>query len=488
MEMFSDEKYIAGMIIAKAMNSVWKKPNSEPENNRDFVSSKHITEFRFCLICDFIFINFSKILTMFEFDKNFEMELSSSVIKRRTNKFVLLWKIPGDEISGAISSSPLLYNNLVVFGCGDHYLYALDVNSGKPSWKFRASQIFVDAKPVEGDGLICMGSYDGNVYAVDAKTGKEAWRFKTGDSIYGSCLAAKGKVYFGSKDSYVYAVDAKNGKEIWRFKTGADVGSAPTLYKMMLYVGSFDGNLYVLRPETGEEIWRFRTGGNIVNPLPYFAEDDVLYIGCTDGNVYAIDIGERKEIWRFRTGGWILASPRPVGDFIYFVSSDGNIYCVDKDGKQVWRFRTDAYMDGSPVVLVENGVLYYGSSNGNLYTLDAKTGREIWRFKTDGEIISSPLMHEGRLYFGSMDCHFYCIGLDGREVWRFKTSSSARWKVPPASEWFEFEVEIKEEPEETKREYGKGVNVSESEFIESEYSFKSEYAFKSEYHTKSEYR
>jgi hypothetical protein len=33
----------------------------------------------------------------------------------------------------------------------------------------------------------------------------------------------------------------------------------------------------------------------------------------------------------------------------------------------------------------------------------------------------------------------------GKEMWRFKTSSSIRGRVPPASEWFEFEVEVKED-------------------------------------------
>jgi outer membrane protein assembly factor BamB len=97
-------------------------------------------------------------------------------------------------------------------------------------------------------------------------------------------------------------------------------------------------------------------------------------------------------------------------------------------------------------------------------------------------------MHEGKLYFGSFDCHFYCIDLKGKEVWRFKTSSGVKWKVPPESEWFEFEVDIKESDDALKTEYGKGVNVAQEEFIESEYSLKSEYQTKSEYKTESEYR
>jgi hypothetical protein len=125
-----------------------------------------------------------------------------------------------------------------------------------------------------------------------------------------------------------------------------------------------------------------------------------------------------------------------------------------------------------------------------LFALDLRTGREVWRFKTEGEIISSPAIKGNKIYFGSWDCNFYCIdSATAKEIWRFHTSSSIKARTPPASEWFEFEVEIsKEEVEEIKKEYGKGVNVSETEAIESDYAIKSEYQFKSEYHTKSEYR
>lgn len=422
------------------------------------------------------------------FDRNFELELGQSSVNKKSDKLMIFWKLEGKKVVGGIASSPMKYKNLVIFGCGDHYVYALDMNTGKDVWKFKASQIFVDMRPFESDGLVYVGSFDGNIYALDVETGEEVWRFKTGGKIYGSCVVENGKAYFGSADSFVYAVDARTGKEIWRFRTGAEVGSAPTIHKGVLYIGSYDQNLYALDPETGSELWRFRVGGNISNPLPYFIEDEIIYVGCIDGNVYAINLETRREIWRFRTGDWILGSPKPVHGLIYFTSSDGNIYCIDKEGGLVWKFMTESYMDGSTETLVVDDALYCGSSNENLYALDAKTGEELWRFRADGEIISSPVMHEDKLYFGTFGCHFHCIDLNGKEVWRFHTSSGVKWVPPPKSEWFEFEVDVKEQPGVELREYGKQVNVSEFQDLDSDYSMKSEYQFKSEYQGGSKYR
>ncbi|UCC92040.1 MAG: PQQ-binding-like beta-propeller repeat protein, partial [Candidatus Aenigmatarchaeota archaeon] len=167
----------------------------------------------------------------FEFERDFELEIGSSMVKRRSNKFMLLWKIPGDEVTGGVASSPIKYKNLVIFGCGDHYLYALDLESGKMAWRFKASQLFIDARPSEDNGIIYIGSCDGHAYAIDAENGKEVWRFKTGGKVYASCVVDGGKVYLGSQDGFVYALDSKTGKELWRFRTGAEVGSAPTIYR-----------------------------------------------------------------------------------------------------------------------------------------------------------------------------------------------------------------------------------------------------------------
>jgi len=426
---------------------------------------------------------------MFEFEKDFELELGHSSLRRSKEKLVLIWNISGDEDTGGITSSPFRYKDTLIFGCMDKHIYSLNIETGKIIWKFRMNKGLTDARAVENEGIIYLGSFDTNIYAIDAGTGKEIWRFRAGGRIYGSCAIDKGRVYFGSEDSFVYALDAKTGKEIWRFRTGAEVGSAPKIHKNVVYIGSYDDNLYAIDASTGREVWRFKAGGNICNPLPFFIEDGIIYISSIDGNIYALDTERKREVWRFKTGGWMLASPKPVGDYIYFISSDGNMYCLSKEGRLVWRFMTETYLDGSPEVLVHDGILYYGSSNHNLYALDARTGGEKWRFRTDGIIISCPLVHEGKLYFGSCDCHLYCLSLEGKEMWRFQTSSKNIWKPPPESELFEFEVDIpKEEVEEAKKEYGSSLNFAEAEAIESEYSLKSEYQTKSEYKTESEYK
>ncbi|NIP37109.1 MAG: PQQ-binding-like beta-propeller repeat protein, partial [Thermoplasmata archaeon] len=56
----------------------------------------------------------------------------------------------------------------------------------------------------------------------------------------------------------------------------------------------------------------------------------------------------------------------------------------------------------------------------------------IWTFGTANTVQSSPLVSDGRVYFGSSDRHGYCLELDnGTEVWNITcnqiVSSPALW-------------------------------------------------------------
>ena len=62
----------------------------------------------------------------------------------------------------------------------------------------------------------------------------------------------------------------------------------------------------------------------------------------------------------------------------------------------------------SPVVA--NGVVYFGSGDGNLYALDSATGDLRWKFKTGDVVHASPALADGVLFFGSWDSYFYRRG------------------------------------------------------------------------------
>jgi outer membrane protein assembly factor BamB len=187
--------------------------------------------------------------------------------------------------------------------------------------------------------------------------------------------------------------------------------------------------------------WTFATGGRVVSsPVTL---DGMIYFGSDDGYVYAVDAASGRQVWRRGTKGPVSATPAIDHGVLYIGSFDGKFYALDaRTGAPKWKFSTagerqfeakgihgwqpkgqtipdpfDLYLS-SPVVV--NGTVYFGSGDGNLYALDANSGEQRWKFATGDVVHASPAYADGVVYVGSWDSYFYAIdAASGKEEWRF---------------------------------------------------------------------
>lgn len=94
----------------------------------------------------------------------------------------------------------------------------------------------------------------------------------------------------------------------------------------------------------------------------------------------------------------------------------------------LWKFKTNGQILSSPII--ENGTVFVGSNNSNLYAINAKTGEEKWQFKTGGSISSTPAISKGNVLFLSQDGFFYCLNeQNGTLKWKFKTGGESVYNV-----------------------------------------------------------
>jgi hypothetical protein len=88
--------------------------------------------------------------------------------------------------------------------------------------------------------------------------------------------------------------------------------------------------------------------------------------------------------WKFHTAGMVIGSPTLANGIIYVGSTDGNLYAVDAEsGAQKWKFEAHSRIPSTPAVA--GGVVYFSAYDGNFYAADATTGTLKWKFKTEGE-------------------------------------------------------------------------------------------------------
>ena len=92
--------------------------------------------------------------------------------------------------------------------------------------------------------------------------------------------------------------------------------------------------------------------------------------------IYALNASTGVELWSYLTGGPVDSCPAVYDGIVYVGSTGGNLYALNAlTGSQVWIYSANGLIFGSPAVaggLVFDGVM--GVSNGNFFALNSSTG------------------------------------------------------------------------------------------------------------------
>ncbi|MCZ6794065.1 MAG: PQQ-binding-like beta-propeller repeat protein [Planctomycetota bacterium] len=86
---------------------------------------------------------------------------------------------------------------------------------------------------------------------------------------------------------------------------------------------------------------------------------------------------------------------------------------------KVWGLKTRMTFDRCYHPVTAGDAVYFGSSSSDqLYCLDARSGKKRWSVFTEGPVRLAPVVHEGRVYFGSDDGLVYCVDAShGSPIW-----------------------------------------------------------------------
>src|SRR5437667_9042278 len=76
--------------------------------------------------------------------------------------------------------------------------------------------LMAGVQPVIADGKVFIGTLHGILHAIDAETGKDLWTFRAAGPILHAAAVVDGKVFFGAADGRLYAINATTGLRQWQ--------------------------------------------------------------------------------------------------------------------------------------------------------------------------------------------------------------------------------------------------------------------------------
>ncbi|HUN73264.1 MAG TPA: PQQ-binding-like beta-propeller repeat protein [Steroidobacteraceae bacterium] len=270
-------------------------------------------------------------------------------------------------------AQPIVYGDGIYIMTGDGDAFAVDLQTGKVRWEFRANVDPKVARPccgwpgrgvAIGDGMVFVGELDARLIALDQRTGRVRWSVQAEDPRAGYSIASAPLYYdgmvitgFAGSDlgtrGRVKAYDARTGRLRWTFYTVPGPGELghdtwPPGSDVWKHGGAAVWQTPAIDPQLG--LLYFSTA----NPGPVLdgairAGDNLFSV-----SIVAVDVHTGKYRWHFQQVHhdlWDYDSANPV--ILFDAMYDGKLRKGIAEGaKTGWVYILDR-VTGKPLVGID---------------------------------------------------------------------------------------------------------------------------------------
>ncbi|MEM9170656.1 MAG: PQQ-binding-like beta-propeller repeat protein [Pseudomonadota bacterium] len=315
---------------------------------------------------------------------------------------------------------------------------AFDIESGERIWrteltpeieeKFRLREILGGPKAAHvgfgggvayDGGRVFISSGFGFVAALEAENGEELWRYATEAPVRTAPTAHRGAVYVVTNTNELLAINQSSGEKVWGFRSYEEAAriissTSPAAAGDLLVAPFSSGELVAFLSESGRSVWNDTlarsTRLNALSTLNDIAGAPVIdrglvYVVSHAGRLAAIDIRSGDRVWEAPIAS--LQMPWVAGDYIYVVSVDAELVCVQREsGAIVWveqlqRYRNDKKRKGriawaGPVLA--GGRLVLVSSDGELILAAPESGAVLEEKKLSEGSVIPPVVAEEKIF------------------------------------------------------------------------------------------
>ena len=258
--------------------------------------------------------------------------------------------------------------------------------------------------------------------------------------------------YTIDSEGRVTAIDLSSGSIKWVYDLELNVSSGLSLHQNMLFFGTSDGKYYGYEIDSLNSSYGLLDRLNITSLLreslikpDVFVQlisevsstglgiDNLMFIKLDDGNNVAVNIDNSTIEWQYK-GKNVPLSMKGSGSIsnlnnnLFIARDDGNLVSLSKDsGKLNWlvsispksgRNELESLRDIEMTPYVKDGLVFIGSFQGNLVSVDAFSGNIIW--STPMSVLSNIDIDENYIYVA--DSYGAIFALD-----RF--SGFIKWKI-----------------------------------------------------------
>src|SRR5919108_164878 len=231
--------------------------------------------------------------------------------------------------------------------------------------------------------------------------------------------ASGGRVFALTIDNQLFVLAAEDGRQLWTYAgvaqdAGLLGGSTPAVAGNRVVAAFSSGDIVAFDTVSGSPLWTdslaaAARGDAIatladIRGLPVIDRDRVIAVS-NSGTFTAVEIERGGRLWNARVGG--SQTPWVAGDFVYVLTTDGELLCVTRDeGRVRWiqslpLFEDEVERDNpitwaGPVLLGDR--LIVTSSAGDALSISPYTGDALGRVQLPSSSHLPPIVANNTMY------------------------------------------------------------------------------------------
>lgn len=267
----------------------------------------------------------------------------------------------------------------------------------------------------------------------DLKAQRHLWWLKLDSSLAAPVTAFGDDVILGLRNGELLRVQAKTGQLKWMQKLGRFIARPMALAKSTLVVINVDQKVFALDFATGNRKWVFDAGKpaslNLQGETGALIRGSEVFVGIADGRILSIDFDNGRLNWQFNPGFSefrfknIIEQMALIDNRLVFARYDGLLAALNVGSGQR-RLLWQQNLPSLTQMTVRDGMIYLGSLNGELYSVDSRSGKKVWS-ASFGETVTALAGGERLLYAAGSNGRIAALrNSDGQILWHDDLGSS----------------------------------------------------------------
>lgn len=215
------------------------------------------------------------------------------------------------------------------------------------------------------------------------------WKKDLDADLPASIEVSASKIFAAAKDGDILCFDP-NGKKLWEYNTGETIISTPAAEGDILSAATLEGDIFTINANNGKVIQVIGLGEPLTSNLLIIdaagqdSKTKAVVAGTPKGEMYCYDIYTLENIWENNSAkGMIATLPLYIKNRIVYGSSDGFLYCIDaRSGILNWKWKDKNAGLLAGCAPISNGKYVFISTNDkSIFAVDLLLGTTIWKKK-----------------------------------------------------------------------------------------------------------